>query len=58
MNVKIIFNTAKNFWGNSVFSGQARVTQNSWIIKNTCLTQWKYQGNSVFQAKRKFLKNP
>jgi len=41
---------SEKFQGNSVFSGQARVTQNSWIIQNTCLIQWKYQGNSVFQG--------
>jgi len=42
----------------TVFSGQARVTQNSRTIKNTCSIQGKYQGNSVFHGKRKLLKNP
>ena len=38
------------------FSGQAQVAQKSWIIEYISV-QWKFQGNSVFQGKRKLLKN-
>ena len=43
--------------GQLCFSGQAQVVQNSWIIKYTYAVQW-VRAPSVFQCKRKLLKNP
>ena len=54
-NKKYIFSTVNS--GQFCFSGQAQVTQKSWIIKNTYSVQW-IQSNSVFQGKRKLLKDP
>jgi len=53
---KLLNVCSEKFQGNSVFSGQAQVTQKSWMIKNTYLIQWKFQGNSVFQGKRNLVK--
>jgi len=42
----------------TLFSGQALVTQNSRIIKNICNTAKNFRALSVFQSKRKLLRNP
>jgi len=42
--------------GQFCFSGQVQVAQIFWIINYTYSVQWS-QGNSVFQGKRKLLKN-
>jgi len=42
----------------TLFSGQAQVTQNSRIIKNIFNTVKNFRAPSVFQGKRKLLKNP
>ena len=57
LNVKSIFNTVKNSRA-TLFSGQAQVTQNSRIIKNLFNTAKNFRAPSVFQGKRKLLKNP
>jgi len=57
LNVKSIFNTMKNSRV-TLFSGQAQVTQNSRIIKNIFNTAKNFRAPSVFQCKRKLLKNP
>ena len=57
LNVKSISNTVKNSRV-SLFSGQAQVTQNSRIIKNIFNTAKNFRALSVFQGKRKLLKNP
>jgi len=41
----------------TMFSGQAQVAQKSRMMK-TLQQSENFQGNSVFQGKRKFLKNP
>ena len=43
--------------GQTLFSGQAQVAQKSWMIKTFPYIE-KLQGSSVFQGKRKLLKNP
>ena len=47
-----------NFQGKLCFSGQVQLAQKSWMIKNAYSMHWKFQGNSVFQGKRNFLKTP
>ena len=42
--------------GQTLLSGQAQVAQKSWMM-NIFQYSEKYQGNSVFQGKRKLLKN-
>ena len=54
---KYIFNTVK-ISGRLCSLGQVQVAQKPWMIKNVCSIQWKLQGNSVSQGKRKLLKNP
>ena len=49
---------AWNISGQTLSSGQAVVTQKSWMIKKIFKYSEKFQGNSVFQGKRKLLKNP
>ena len=49
---------SKNFQGKLCFSGQAQVAQKSWIVKNMFNAVKNFRGNSVFQGKRKLLKNP
>jgi len=56
LNVKHIFNTVKNFRAHC-FSGQAQVVKKSWM-SNVYSIQWKISGHTVFQGKRKLLKNP
>jgi len=53
--VKSTFNTVKNSRA-TVFSGQAQVAQNSWIIKNILNTEKNFRAPSVFQGKRKLFK--
>jgi len=43
---------SENFHGNSVFPGQAQVSQKSWMVKNISI-QWKISGQLCFQGKRK-----
>jgi len=57
LNVKSVFNTVKNSRA-TLFSGQAQVTQNSRIIKNIFNAVKIFRAPSVFQGKRKLLKNP
>ena len=57
LNVRSIFNTVKNS-RLTLFSGQVQVTQNSKIIKNIFNTAKNFRALSVFQGKRKLLKNP
>ena len=49
---------SEKFQGNSVFSGQAQVAQQSWMVKNIFHTMKNFRAHSVFQGKRKLLKNP
>ena len=42
---------SEQFQGNSVFSGQVQVIQESWMIKRHIQHSEKFQGNSVFQGK-------
>jgi len=55
--VKNILNAVKNFKGKLFFSGLAEVVKNSECKKHIQYSE-KFQGNSVFQGKRKLLKNP
>jgi len=49
---------SEKYQGTVCFSGQAQVTQNFWIIKNSCSIQWKISGQHYFsgqaQAAQKF----
>jgi len=58
----MIKNTYSTQWkipGQLCLSGQAQVAQKSWIIKNTYSVAYsKFRAHSVFQGKRKLLKNP
>jgi len=56
LNDKKYFNTVKNSRVNSVFGASASCSK-TWMIKNIYSVQW-IQGTSVFQGKRKLLKNP
>jgi len=44
--------------GTLCFSGQAQVAPKSWMVKNIFNTVKHFRANSVFQGKRKLLKNP
>jgi len=48
----------KNFRANFVFQGKRRVAQKSWMVRNIFNTVKILLENSVFQGKRKLLKNP
>jgi len=49
---------SEKFQGNSVFSGQAQVAQQSWMVRNIFNTVKILLENSVLESKRKLLNNP
>jgi len=56
LNVKIVFNTVKNFRANSVFQGKFRVAQKSWIVRNIFNTVKIFRGN-CFSRKAQIAQN-